>query len=139
MGSLSRIFVKLHASPRRAAMLEICLLTPAALLLIAGLISLTGYFYLARRVQDVAEQAAQAAAAGPAAARLEIARVRVQQELERRGMAQGASFVSLSDEGGRLRLQLSYDASRSPVFVLDGLMPMPSSTIVRSAAFRPGV
>lgn len=115
-------------------MLEICLLTPAVLLLAAGLIGLAGYFYIGQRVQMIADQAVRSAATAPTMARPEVARLRVQQELDRRGMARGAVIVSLDEEGDRLSLQLTYDASRAAIFALDALIPMPSSTIVRYAA-----
>ena len=46
--------------------------------------------------------------------------------------------VRIAEDGGRLRIVVTYDASRHPLMLLGGMIPRPPAVIERSAVVRVG-
>lgn len=115
--------------------MEIAFVAPAALLLLVGLGSWAGYYWLAREVQHLADDALLAAVVTPYAwERRDLALAMAQRSLARSGLGEAPLDLTVASRSGRITVQLIYDASDAPVFALARLMPMPSPTIVRLAS-----
>jgi Flp pilus assembly protein TadG len=135
MGLLNRLFAHSRGSPRRAAILELAFVAPALALLLIGLVGWTGYFILARQVQKLADDALLAAAVTPyPRERQDLARAMAVMSLKQSKLAPAPMDLMVVTRGGRITVQLVYDASEAPLFALARLMPMPSPTIVRLAS-----
>lgn len=138
MGALLEKFGRWRTSPRLAAAVEVACLIPAAALLVVGLIAWGGYFWIAREIQAVADDALAAAVAEmnvearEGSAKAEAARALA----TRSALLPGSMRLSVVSHPTELTVLLVYDASRSPMFALSRLMPMPSPVIVRSASER---
>lgn len=113
---------------------------PVFLMMLMGIVSYGGYFWIAHAVQQVANDAARVAIGGLTTS-------------ERTSLAQGVlsseigSYASLSasnagvtvlDQNQTVTVTIAYDASNTPFWTMDRLLPMPSSTISRSATVRLG-
>lgn len=123
-----------------ASALEFAMVSPVFLLMLMGIMSYGGYFWISHAVQQVANDSARVAIGGLTTS-------------ERTSLAQGAlageigSYASLSaanagvtvlDQNQMVTVTVTYDASKTPFWTLDRLLPMPSSTISRSATIRLG-
>lgn len=134
---------RLLACRQGANAVEFAIICPLFFMLTAGILVYGLYFGTAHAVQQLAADAARASVAGLSdAERTQIAKSHIATSIG------GYPFIS----AGRLTVEakrspndsdlfivnLVYDASDLPVFGLDKLVPVPSSTIRRSATIRRG-
>ena len=125
---------------RGNAAIEFALVAPVFLLFLMGIISYGGYFWLAHNVQELANNAARAAVAGlTAAERTTLAESSFDSEIASYAVLTPAKAQVLYDgDAQNFTVSISYDAAASGFWAASGLIPMPSSTIVRSASIRLG-
>lgn len=122
------------------AAIEFALVSPVLLAFLLGIISYGGYFWLAHNVQELANDAARAAIAGlDGAERTSLAQDSLNSEIAEYG-ALSPQRVHAEYRGSdeAFTVSIAYDASGSAFWAAAGLIPMPSSTITRSASVRLG-
>ena len=95
---------------------------------------------MSHSVQQLANDAARAAVGGlDAAERQSLAQQVVSSEALSYPSLDGArTHVSLVDTTTQLTVNVAYDASGSPFWAASGLVPMPSTTLTRSATIKLG-
>jgi len=122
------------------AAIEFALVAPVFLLFLMGIISYGGYFWLAHNIQELANDSARAAVGGlTATERSSLAASSFTSQVGAYGVLTPAKAnVVYSGSLQNFTVSISYDASSSGFWAISGLIPMPSSTIVRSAAIRLG-
>lgn len=123
-----------------AAAVEFAIVGPMLILLLLGIMSYGGYFWIAHSVQQLANDSARAAMGGL-------------DDTERRSLAQASldaglanypylkspsANLAMTNQGQQMAITVAYDASSSPFWSLGGLVPMPPSTIRRQAVVRLG-
>jgi Flp pilus assembly protein TadG len=123
-----------------AVAVEFAIIGPVLLVMLLGIAAYGGYFWVAHAVQQVANDAARVAIGGlDEAERAQLAQgVIVQQIGDYAYLTANAAEVTLDDADQTLTVNVAYDASHTPFWSLGGLVPMPSSTIVRTATIRVG-
>jgi Flp pilus assembly protein TadG len=125
---------------RGVAAIEFAFVGPILIVLMFAIVCYGGYFWIAHAVQQLANDSARAAISGL-------------DDAERRSLAQSSLSAGMSDYGylkptaaavtvvrtnQKLSIKVVYDASSSGFWGMSKLVPMPSSTIERSAAVRLG-
>jgi len=125
---------------RGNAAIEFALVAPVFLMFVMGIVSYGGYFWLAHNLQELANDAARASIAGlTSEERSSLAQSAFDSEVSTYGaLTPGNAQVLYNGDQTNFTVSISYDASASGFWVADGLIPMPSSTIVRSASIRLG-
>lgn len=123
-----------------AAAVEFALVGPLLVLLVCGILSYGGVFWTAHTVQQLANDGARAAIAGlDDAERLSLARAAVEEGAEALGgFDRRRAGVAATRQGQRFTVRVTYDASGSPFWALEGLLPMPSTQVARTATIRIG-
>ena len=116
------------------------MIAPVLLVMLFGLAAYGGYFWLSHAVQQLANDAARAAVGGlTTGERQSLAASTMAAEIPAYGaLAPAQTSLAVTDTGQLVTISVSYDASASPFFAVQGLVPMPSPTIVRVAAIRLG-
>lgn len=111
-------------------------MAPAVSLLVLGLCAWGGYYWLGRQVQAVADEALAAAASElDSNAREGRAKaVAAKALLLHWPLSPSAMQLSVASRSDRLTVLMVYDVSRSPLFALEDVLPMPSPLIARSAS-----
>lgn len=119
---------------------EFALLAPVLLAILLGVSAYGGYFWMSHSVQQLANDAARAAVGGlDAAERQSLAQQVVATEaLSYPSLDVSRARVSLVDTTTQLTVNVAYDASGSPFWAASGLVPMPSTTLTRSATIKLG-
>jgi Flp pilus assembly protein TadG len=125
------------------AAIEFAIVGPLFFLVLLGVLIFAIYFGTVHSVQQIAAEAARASVQGLT-------------EEERAALAQNqvnaivgsyplidrnyltVSAAAAPGDANLFNVRISYDASRSIVFAFEGLIPMPSKTIARSAVVRRG-
>jgi Flp pilus assembly protein TadG len=125
------------------AAIEFAIVGPLFFLVLLGVLIFAVYFGTVHSVQQIAAEAARASVQGLT-------------EEERAALAQNqvnaivgsyplidrnyltVSAAAAPGDANLFNVRISYDASRSIVFAFEGLIPMPSKTIARSAVVRRG-
>ncbi|MBN9571802.1 MAG: pilus assembly protein [Alphaproteobacteria bacterium] len=122
------------------AAVEFALVSPILLAFLLGIISYGGYFWLAHNVQELANDAARAAIAGlDGAERTSLAQDSLNSEIADYGALSPQKVrAEYRGSGEAFTVSIAYDASGSAFWEATGLIPMPSSTITRSASVRLG-
>ncbi len=125
---------------RGSMAVEFAIIGPLLVLLLLGIVVYGGYFMLSHSVQQMADDSARAAVAGLTDTE--------RQQLASTAMANDAKAynylvtnnlkLSYADQNSTLTVQIAYDASTSPFWALNGIVPMPPSNIVRSASVQLG-
>lgn len=125
---------------RGNAIVEFALVAPVFLIFLMGIIAYGGYFWLAHNLQELANDSARAAVAGLTSdERTTLAQNSFDSEVAHYGALTPANAqVLYNGDAQNFTVSISYDASASGFWAADGLIPMPSSTIVRSASIRLG-
>ena len=120
--------------------MEFALLGPLLILLLLGIIVYGGYFLIAHSVQQLANDSARAALAGLTdTERQSLATTCLTNELTTYGFLNPRLVrLAYADQAQIMTVNIAYDASASPLWALNGMIPMPSSNIVRSAAVQVG-
>ena len=123
-----------------AVAVEFAILGPILVLLLLGIIVYGGYFLLAHSVQQLANDAARAALGGLSdSERQQLAANCLASELHSYGYL-NPKLVQLgyADQSQVMTVNIAYDASGRPLWALNGIIPMPSAAIVRSASVQVG-
>jgi len=125
---------------RGNAAVEFALVAPVFLMFVLGIVSYGGYFWLAHNLQELANDSARAAIAGLTSdERNSLAQSAFDSEVTSYGaLTPSKAQVLYNGDQTDFTVSISYDASASGFWIADGLIPMPSSTIVRSASIRLG-
>ena len=127
-------------SSRGGVAVEFAIIGPILLLLLLGIMVYGGYFLMAHSVQQLANDAARAALGGLSdSERQQLAANCLANELHTYGFLD-PKLVQLgySDQLQVMTVNIAYDASSSPLWALNGVIPMPSPSILRSAAVQVG-
>lgn len=108
---------------------------PVLLTLLFGIMAYGQWFFVSHTVQQTANDAARAAISGLTKnERYATALKTVNVNFVRGGMLDASKLtVVVEDDGTMIVVRLSYDAAQDPV-LSTGLVPVPSTTIRRSAA-----
>lgn len=125
---------------RGVAAIEFACVAPFLVLLLLGIISYGGYFWMAHTVQETANDAARAALGGlDPVERDQFARASYDANIAGLGAgAATASTLTVQESGGRLSVVVAYNAENSPFFALRSLVPLPNAKIQRSASIQRG-
>jgi Flp pilus assembly protein TadG len=120
--------------------IEFAFIAPVFLMMLLGIVSYGGYFLLAHNIQELANDSARAALPGlTVAERQQLAQAQLTTELTDYGMLTPAlASASYSGDTNGYTVSISYNASKSGFWAASALVPMPSSTIVRSATIKLG-
>lgn len=123
-----------------AAALEFAIVGPMMVVMLLGICSYGGYFWISHSVQQLANDAARAAMGGlNSAERISLANSALSQEVGHYVWLKAAKAnATVTSETNSLTVKISYDASDTPFWSMKGLVPMPSTTIARSATVRLG-
>src|ERR1700744_4715711 len=108
--------------------------------MLLGIVSYGGYFWIAHSIQQLANDSARAALAGlTASERQTLAQATLTSEIADYQMLSGAlAQISYSGDSNGYTVSVSYDASNSGFWAASGLVPMPSSTVTRTATIKLG-
>lgn len=122
---------------RGAALVELAILLPVLVMLMVGIVGYGDWFMTAHGVQQAANDGARAGIGGlDRAERGSLAAAAARTSLARGGTLDPArATVTVDDDDATLVVRLAYDASSRPL-IGAGLVPLPSSTIRRTAAIR---
>jgi Flp pilus assembly protein TadG len=129
----------LRRDSRGAALVEFALVLPVFLAMLTGIVAYGGYFWRAHALQQVANDAARAAVAGlTATERQALALAAARTEMAQlAGLDPAQVQTTVSEDGGLVTVRVAYDA-RHDAFLNMTVLPMPSTTILRTAAVRNG-
>lgn len=135
--------IKNPKSESGSAAAEFAIIAPVFLFMIVGMIAYGIYFGAAHSVQHAAAEAARASVAGlNDRERQELAMRSITSSLTGHGLLrlENVEVESLTDPalGDVFTVTVSYDAAHLPIWELGLPVPLPSSTIRRSAAIRVG-
>ncbi len=133
------LFNRIRKCKSGAALVEFAFVMPIALSFLAGILCYGQWFYFAHAMQQIANDAARASLPGlNAAERAALAQGAVDQDLTTiAGLTKSAVRLAIQDDGTLVRITMTYDASSSPL-LRNGLVPVPSTTINRSAVAQIG-
>jgi Flp pilus assembly protein TadG len=123
-----------------ATALEFAIIAPVFVMLLLGICTWGGYFWLSHSVQQLANDAARASLGGLSSAeRKSLAQASLTTDIAQYAPLSAArANLAVQDSSQVLTVSVIYDASDSPFFALSTLVPMPSSLINRSATIRQG-
>lgn len=122
-----------------AVIVEFAFVMPVLLMVLAGTLAYGQWFYFAHAMQQAANDAARAALTGlTTTERATLAQKAADLDLNGiAGLASGSTRLAVQDDGTQVRVTMTYDASSSPL-LRSGLVPLPSTTINRSAIVQLG-
>jgi len=134
----ARVWVRLINGRSGAAAVEFAFVGPIMVVMLLGIMSYGGYFWLAHSVQQLANDAARAAVAGLSASeRQSLAQSTISAELPNYTFLTAAGMVTtVNTQTTAMTVSIAYNASQTPFFALGSLVPMPSSTITRTATIK---
>lgn len=133
--SRGRFWARDHSG---AMAVEFAIIGPIFIVLMLGIMSYGGYFWLAHAVQQLANNSARAAVAGLSATeRQSLAQSTINAEVQDYAfLSTSSASVSVTSQTDAMTVSIAYNASNTPFFTLSGLIPMPSSTITRTATIK---
>lgn len=122
------------------AAIEFAIVGPVLILMLMGLMAYGGYFWMSHMVQQLTNDAARSAVAGlTAAERSQLAATTVSLEAPNYAFLDAnRAAVSVNSDTQSVTIAVAYDASNTPFWALHKLLPMPSSTIRRTATIKLG-
>ena len=128
------------ADRRGTTAIEFAILGPVLIVLLLGIVVYGGYFMMAHSLQQMANDSARAAIAGlDDSERRQLATDCLSSEMGTYAFLQPSDLqLNYQEQGQTATVQVAYNASGSPLWALRGLLPMPASTIVRSASVELG-
>ncbi|MGE0045224.1 MAG: TadE/TadG family type IV pilus assembly protein [Hyphomonadaceae bacterium] len=140
MRVLSGILNRFRHARSGAAAVEFAIIGPLLVLLIVGIMSYGGYFWIAHSVQQAANDAARAAIGGLSdIERRTLAQAMVDQQIAATpAMERTRARMNFTRNAQVMTVRVRYDASQSVFWVFDALVPMPSDQVERSATIRLG-
>jgi Flp pilus assembly protein TadG len=123
-----------------AAAVEFAVLTPIFLVFILGIVCYGSYFWMAHSLQQLANDSARSAVAGLTSdERQSLAQATFNTEIANYNMLNPAlATVTYQGTTEEFAINVSYNAAQTPFWVAANLIPMPSTTIVRTAAVKLG-
>jgi Flp pilus assembly protein TadG len=123
-----------------AAAVEFAIVGPMLIVLLMGIASYGGYFWLAHSVQQLANDSARAAMGGlDDTERQSLAKSSLDAGLANYAyLKPPAASVTVASQPQQIAITVNYDASGSPFWALGALIPMPPSLIRRQAVVRLG-
>jgi Flp pilus assembly protein TadG len=123
-----------------SAAIEMAIVAPVLMAMLLGIVSYGGYFWLSHNIQELASDAARAALPGlTAVERQNLAQAQLNSDIGSYGILdKSATATTYSGDTNGYTVSISYDASNSGFWAAAGFIPMPSTTIVRSASIRLG-
>ena len=135
--------LRLRRFPRAiggTAAVEFAILAPVLLLMLLGIVVYGVHFLTAHALQQLANDSARAALAGLTdTERRQLAASCLATELPTYGFLDPKLVqLAYADQSQVMTVNLAYDASASPIFALAGVLPMPSSSIVKTASVQLG-
>jgi|LNFM01.1.fsa_nt_gb Flp pilus assembly protein TadG len=138
-----RIGISAWRDERGASAVEFALVMPVFLLILVGTLCYGLYFGAAHSVQQLAAEAARATVPGlTPVERALLAQGSVNQALPNYAMIDGAKVaVTVGVHAGNPDLfdvAVTYDASGMPIWMFEGLLPLPPKVIQRAAVVRRG-
>jgi Flp pilus assembly protein TadG len=131
------------ADQRGVSAIEFAIVFPLFLLIVLGILVYAIYFGVVHSVQQLAAEAARASVAGISQGeRTTLAEQHVQRAIPSYPLVDAnslkvAAAQSVSDPN-LFSVDLTYDASKLTIFVLEGLLPLPPKEIRRQAIVRRG-
>jgi Flp pilus assembly protein TadG len=139
-GAAARRCVSIWRNRNGSAAIEFAFIAPSLFALVMGTVSYGGYFWMASSLQQLANDAARAAIAGLTdTERQSLAQSTFNSEITNYGMlSPSLASVNYQGSGESFAISVSYNAANMPFWVVSKFIPMPSTTIVRSAAVRLG-
>jgi Flp pilus assembly protein TadG len=125
---------------RGSTAIEFAVISPVLILMLLGILVYGGYFMLSHSLQQMANDAARASVAGLTdTERSTLAQTAVTNDVQTYSyLSPRLLSVNYADQNQVLTVTLTYNASGSPFWALNGLVPMPSPTLVRSASVQIG-
>jgi Flp pilus assembly protein TadG len=125
---------------RGSTAIEFAVISPVLILMLLGILVYGGYFMLSHSLQQMANDAARASVAGLTdPERSALAQTAVSNDVQTYSYLKPQLLsVNYTDQNQVLTVTLTYNASGSPFWALNGLVPMPSSTLIRSASVQIG-
>ncbi len=129
-----------RSSESGAVAVEFAIIGPVFLIMMFGAMAWGNYFWLSHAVQQVANDAARAALAGlDTAERRSLAGSTLAAEIDDYAyLTASAATVNVQDNIDRMTVTVTYDASGSPFWAMEGIVPMPSKLIRRQASVSLG-
>jgi Flp pilus assembly protein TadG len=123
-----------------AAGVEFAVLMPVFMIFVLGIVCYGSYFWMAHSLQQLANDAARSAVAGLTGdERQSLAQSTFNAEIGTYSVLNPAlATVTYQGTQDEFAINVSYDASSTPFWAAAYLVPMPSTTIVRTAAVRLG-
>lgn len=123
-----------------ASAVEFAIVGPLFLMMLMGIVAYGGYFWIAHAVQQVANDSARVAIGGlTASERASLAQSVLTSEIGSYAMLSASdASVTVADQNQTVTVTIAYDASKTPFWSLYRALPMPSSTVTRSATVRLG-
>ena len=120
-----------------ATAVEFALILPLLIVVLCGILTYGGYFWVAHSVQQMANDSARAAVAGlDANERETLARSALAEEIAGSGFDPSLTRLDIDQQANRLQINVTYDASHSMIYALNGIVALPNAQIRRSAATR---
>lgn len=136
----SILFHRRHIGSARSGSIaiEFALLCPITIFILFGIVSYGGYFWLATTLQELANDSARAAIAGLSTAeRQSLAQTQITEEVPQYKYLNASLIAtSVTAQTDAMTVNVVYDASKTPFWAFADLIPMPSSTITRSATIK---
>jgi Flp pilus assembly protein TadG len=122
-----------------AAAIEFAIVGPVFVLMLLGIVSYGGYFWLAHSVQQLANDGARSAVAGLSATeRQQLAQATITSEVTSYASLNASLMtVTESEQSQAITVTVNYNAADSG-FWIASIVPMPSTTIERSATVKLG-
>jgi Flp pilus assembly protein TadG len=128
---------------RGASAVEFALVLPVFILIMLGTLCYGLYFGAAHSVQSLAAEAARASIAGMTPdERAALARASIEDSLPNYTLVDGSKVAVAvgpnASDADLFDVSITYDASALPIWQFEGLVPLPSRVIERSAVVRRG-
>ena len=125
-----------------AAAVEFAFIGPVMLVMLMGIVSYGGCFWMSHSLQQLANDSARATIGGLSAAeRYSLAQATMTNEVQTYpNLTPSRTNLSESENAGSqtVTVAVSYDASTSPFWAMKNLLPLPSPTLVRQATIQLG-
>lgn len=123
-----------------AVAVEFAFVGPILVLMLCGIMSYGGYFWISHAVQQVANDAARVALAGVTMSEREtLAREVLADEIDDYAYLDPAKAVAKVVGGEHVvTVEIIYDASTSGFWAMRGIVPMPNAAVKRTATVRLG-
>jgi Flp pilus assembly protein TadG len=132
-----------RSDQRGVSAIEFAIVFPLFLVIVLGILVYAIYFGVVHSVQQLAAEAARASVAGISASeRTTLAEQHVQLAIGNYPLIDKTSLKIAAAQSvidsNLFAVDLTYDASKMTIFVLDGLLPLPPKEIRRQAVVRRG-